>query len=107
MSNPQGGGGPTPLLSTTQFVNTTIIDDDGDPSSVVLSVDKTSFGEGDAAGTVNVTATLEGGTLAQDTTIVVTLGGTATKGSSGDYTATTLGNIPITQARPPEPAASP
>ena len=96
ISNPQGGGGPTPLLSTTQFVNTTIVDDDGDPSSVVLSVDKTSFGEADAAGTVNVTATLEGGTLEENATVVVTLGGTATKGSSGDYTATTLGNITIT-----------
>ena len=96
MSNPQGGGGPTPLLSTTQFINTTIVDDDGDPSSVVLSVDKTSFGEGDAAGTVNVTATLEGGTLDDDATVALTLGGTATKGSSGDYTATTLGNITIT-----------
>ena len=96
ISNPQGGGGPTPLLSTTQFVNTTIVDDDGDPSSVVLSVDKSSFGESDTAGTVNVTATLEGGTLEENATVVVTLGGTATKGSSGDYTATTLGNITIT-----------
>ena len=96
MSNPQGGGGPTPLMSTTRFVNTTIVDDDGNPSSVILSVDKTSFGEADVAGTVNVTATLEGGTLAQNATVVVTLAGTATKGSSGDYTATTLGNITIT-----------
>ena len=96
MSNPQGGGGPTPLLSTTQFVNTTIVDDDGDPSSLVLSVDKDSFGEADAAGTVNVTATLEGGTLTGDATVAVTLGGSATKGSSADYTATTLGNITIT-----------
>ena len=95
MSDPQGGGGPTPLLSTTQFVNTTIVDDDGDPSSVLLSVDKTSFGEADAAGTVNVTATLEGGSLDRDVTVVVTLGGSATKGSAGDYTATTLGNITI------------
>ena len=96
MSNPQGGGGPLPMLSTTQFVNTTIVDDDGDPSSVVLTVDKTSFGESESAGTVNVTATLEGGTLAQNAIVAVTLGGTATKGSSGDYTATTLGNITIT-----------
>ena len=96
MSNPQGGGGPLPMLSTTQFVNTTIVDDDGDPSSVVLSVDKASFGETDAAGTVNVTATLEGGTLVNDATVVVTLGGSATKGITGDYTATTLGNITIT-----------
>ena len=96
MSNPQGGGGPTPMMSTTQFVNTTIVDDDGDPSSILLSVDKTSFGEADAAGTVNVTATLEGGTLTNNVTVAVTLGGSATKGSSGDYTATTLGNITIT-----------
>ena len=96
MSNPQGGGGPTPLLSTTQFVDTTIVDNDGDPSSAVLTVDKTSFGEADAAGIVNVTATLEGGTLTEDATVAVTLGGSATEGSSGDYTATTLGNITIT-----------
>ena len=96
ISNPQGGGGPTPLLSTTQFVNTTIVDDDGDASSVTLSVDKASFGEGDAAGTVNVTATLEGEALDSNAIIAVTLGGTATKGSAGDYTATALGNITIT-----------
>ena len=96
MSNPQGGGGPTPLMSTTQFVNTVIVDNDGDPSSVVLSVNKTTFGESDAAGAVNVTATLEGGTLTEDATVAVTLAGSATKGSSGDYTATTLGNITIT-----------
>ena len=96
MSNPQGGGGPTPLLSTTQFVNTTIVDNDGLPSAVVLSVDKDSFGEAGAAGTVNVTATLEGGTLTEDATVAITLGGSATKGSSGDYTATSLGNITIT-----------
>ena len=96
VAGPWGGGGPDPVLSTTRFVNTTIVDDDGDPSSVVLSVDKTSFGEADAGQMVNVTATLEGGTLAYDTTVVVTLGGSATEGSSGDYTATTLGNITIT-----------
>ena len=62
---------------------------------ILLSVDKTSFGEADAAGTVNVTATMEGGTLTQNATVAVTLGGSATKGSSGDYTATTLGNIII------------
>ena len=96
MSNPQGGGGPKPMLSTTQFVDTNIVDDDGDPSSIVLSVDKTSFGEADTAGMVNVTATLEGGTLTENAIVEVTLGGSATKGSSGDYTATTLGNITIT-----------
>ena len=96
MSNPQGGGGPLPMLDTTQFVQTTIVDNDGDPSSIVLTVDKTSFGEADVAGTVNVTATLEGGTLTTDATVEVTLGGSATNGSSGDYTATTLGNITIT-----------
>ena len=96
MSNPQGGGGPTPLLSTTQFVQTTIVDNDGLPSSVILSVDNDSFGEADVAGTVNVTATMEGGTLTENATVVVTLGGSATAGSSGDYTATTLGNITIT-----------
>ena len=96
MSNPQGGGGPTPMLSTAQFVQTTIVDNDGDPSSILLTVDKTSFGESAAAQTVNVTATLEGGTLAENTRVAVTLGGSATKGSTGDYTATTLGNITIT-----------
>ena len=96
MSNPQGGGGPSPLLSTTQVVNTTIVDDDGDPSSVVLSVDKTSFGEAAGAQSITVTATLEGGTLTQNTTVAVTLAGSATNGSTGDYTATTLGNITIT-----------
>ena len=96
VSNPQGGGGPPLMLATTQSVNTTIVDDDGDPSSVVLTVDKTSFGESDSVVKVKVTATLEGVKLAQDTTIAVTLGGSATQGSSGDYTATTLGNITIT-----------
>ena len=95
VAGPWGGGGPDPILSNTRFVNTTIVDDDGDPSSVLLSLDKTSFGEAGAAGTVNVTAALEGGTLDRDTTVAITLGGSATQGSTGDYTATTLGNITI------------
>ena len=42
-----------------------------------------------------MTATLEGGTLPYNTTVAFTIGGSATQGSSGDYTATTLGNITI------------
>ena len=97
MSNPQGGGGPTPLLSTTQFVKTTIVDNDGDPSSVVFSaLTRPPSERVTRPGTVNVTATLEGGTLTENAIVAVTLAGRATKGSTGDYTATALGNITIT-----------
>ena len=64
------------MLSTTQFVNTTILDDDGDPSSVdPESVDKTSFGEGPTvAQMIVVTATLEGAnTEVRNSTVVLTL----------------------------------
>ena len=108
MSNPRGGGvAPSPLLSTTRFVQTNIVDDDGDPSSVVLSVDKTSFGEADAAGTVNVTATLEGrrawtGTFPSSSPWAAP----PRREAPDDYTATTLGNITITSANEASGTAS-
>ncbi|MDE0170551.1 MAG: hypothetical protein OXS29_13755, partial [bacterium] len=79
ISNPEGGGGPAPSLSSTaKSVTTTIGDDDGTPSSITLSVSPDSVGEGDSATDVTVTATLDGdSTLTSATTVTISLGGTA------------------------------
>ena len=62
ISSPAGGGGPSPTLSTSATVTTTISDDDT-VSGITLSASPTSLGEDDAATSVTVTATLNGGTL--------------------------------------------
>ena len=46
MSNVLGGGGPAPTIAPTS-VTTTIIDDDGTPTGITLSVDSTTIGEAD------------------------------------------------------------
>ena len=90
-------------------VETTIADDDahiGDPppindppeeSTVIsLSLDPVYILESADATEVTVTATHKFGvTLASDVTVNLTWGGTATQGSTGDYTATTLASITI------------
>ncbi len=94
ISNPQGGGGPAPSLkSTAKSVTTTIGDDDATPSSITLSVDPDSLGEGDSATDVTVTATLDGdSTLTSGTTVTVSLGGTA---GSSDYGVSALASVSI------------
>ena len=99
ISNAQGGGGPAPSLSSTaRSVTTTISDDDGTPSSITLSVDPDSVGEGDPATEVTVTATLVGdSTLTSDTTVTISLGGTA---GGSDYGASTLASVTIPAGAP-------
>ena len=93
ISNPAGGGGPTPSLQTTPSITTTITDDDT-ASGIALSASPSSLGEDDGETTVTVTATLGGGTLPSDTVVTIgTLSGSATKDT--DYTATTLASITI------------
>ena len=81
ISNPSGGGGPTPTLGSTSSITTTIADDDAAPTAITLSrrvpppsvrTDGTTgvHGDGDAG--------RESSTLATSTTVTITLGGTAT-----------------------------
>ncbi len=82
ISNPSGGGGPSPSLGTAS-VTTTITDDDGTPSSITLSADPDSMSEDAGQTDVTVKATLDGSsTLSTSTVVTITLGGTAT---STDY----------------------
>ena len=96
LSSPAGGGGPAPSLGTSS-VSTTIDDDDAAVTGITLSANPNTLGEDDAATSITVTATLEGGsTLPGDTLVTIgTLAGTATVGTGNDYTATSLGNITI------------
>ena len=95
ISSPSGGGGPAPSLATTKSVTTTITDDDDAPTGITLSASPSSLGEDDAAISVTVTATLNGGTtLPSDTVVTIgDLSGSATKDT--DYTATSLTSITI------------
>ena len=77
----------------------TIVDNDGAPSGIELSVSPRTLREDIGQMEVQVTAELVGGgTLLQDTVVDLDVGvgvGTATRGS--DYTATDPGTITITQ----------
>ena len=77
---------------TAADVVVTVDDDDEVSTVVVLSVDPDTVGEGDAATTVTVTATLNDGTRAARTFVSVTMGsGTATSGT--DFTAVVTGSV--------------
>ena len=93
ISSPSGGGA-TPALGTST-VTTTITDDDAAPTGITLSASPSTLGEDDAATSVTVTATLNGGTTRTSPTVVTigTLSGSATKDT--DYTAGTLASITI------------
>ena len=71
----------------------TITDNDTESTSLTLTAvtpntDPTSLGEGDDETSVTVTAALDGGTRAKDTTVTLSLSGSAT-GGGADYTAPT------------------
>ena len=95
ISSPSGGGGPAPSLGTAKSVTTTITDDDNALTGIALSASPATLGEDDAATSITVTATLQGGsTLPSDTVVTIgTLSGSATKDT--DYTATSLASITI------------
>ena len=70
-------------------------DNDAAPTSITLTVQPNTLGEADGTTDVMVTATLDGGTtVSTDTTVTLSLGGTAV-GSGTDYRAATQ---PITIA---------
>ena len=97
ISNPSGGGGPTPSLGSAKSVTTTIDDDDAALTGIKLTVSPSSLGEDDGETEITVTATLQGGSTTLPTNTVVTIGtlsGTATKDT--DYSvATALASITI------------
>ena len=100
ISNPTGGGGPTPSLGTTSSVTTTIRDNDAlilSPSipsiDIRLTVDPDSVNESDGETTFTVTATHnDGNTRSEDAEITLSLGGTA---DSSDYTGPAQASVTI------------
>ena len=93
LDSPSGGGGPAPALGKSSSVSTTIVDDDA-IAGIALSVSPDTLGEDDAATSVTVTATLQGGTLPSPTEVTIDkLSGTATE--NADYTATNLDKLTI------------
>ena len=94
LDTPTGGGGPAPSLGSSTSVTTTIMDDDA-LTGITLSADPDTLEEDQAARTVKVTATLDGGTRTEATVVTIgTLAGTATKDT--DYAVNTaLASITI------------
>ena len=107
ISSPTGGGGQTPSLGSSSSVTTTIEDDDftNDPPEdrqdlresvdIWLTVSPDSVNEG--AGSTNFTVTAEhaGDPQSDPVTIQLALRGTATMGSTGDYTAPATASVTI------------
>ena len=88
------------VFPTVSSANVTIIDDDPPATSLTLNVSPTRLSEpsGTTAGspvTVRVTAELDGATRLADTTVTLTLSGTATAGPGNDYTHDSLPTITI------------
>ena len=106
ISSPTGGGGQTPALGTSS-VTTTIEDDDltNDPPEdqqqlqesvdIWLTVDPDSVSEGAGSTAFKVTAEHNGDPQSDPVTIQLALAGTATPGSSGDYTAPAQATVTI------------
>ena len=106
ISNPTGGGGTT-SLGTSTSVTTTIDDDDvtNDPPEnrqdlhelvdIWLTVDPDSVNEGAGSIDFTVTAKHNGDPQGDPVTIQLALAGTATLGSSGDYTAPAQASVTI------------
>ncbi|MDE0369331.1 MAG: S-layer homology domain-containing protein [bacterium] len=78
------GGAATGFTVNSAAV--TINDDDSPSTSLTLTVNRTTLPESGGATPVTVTATLDGGTRSTDTTVALSLTGTATGGGT-DYTA--------------------
>ena len=75
----------------------TITDNDNTSDTITLSLSTTSLGEAANPTEVTVTATVNDGAVASDTTVTLSLGGTAVSGTGKDYTFTpaTLPDITI------------
>ena len=106
ISSPTGGGGQTPALGTSS-VTTTIgaSDRTSDPPEdqqqlqesvdIWLTVDPDSVNEGAGSTAFKVTAEHNGDPQSDPVTIQLALAGTATPGSSGDYTAPAQATVTI------------
>ena len=105
ISNAQGGGGPSPIIGTSA-VSTTI--NASDPLNerpeeqqnigqvdIRLAVSPETVNEGAGSTGFTVTATRDGSTQDEAVTIQLSLGGTATPGSTGDYTAPSTASVTI------------
>ena len=80
----------------------TITDNDTLTTTIDLSVDVGTISEGaEGAVDVEVTATAQGATRTTDTVVALELSGTATEGSTGDYTAlpNPLGTVTIPEGK--------
>ena len=83
---------------TVSDATITLTDDDSAPTAITLGVNPSGMTEGAGTTTVTVSATLVGGgTLASDTVVTLTLGGTATPNT--DYTASALTSVTIPAGR--------
>ena len=72
-----------------------LTDDDGAPTSITLTVDDSSVGEGDGAATITVTATVDGTMrFAEDTAVTVSVAGSGTA-TAVDFAAVSSFNITI------------
>ena len=65
-------------------------DNDTAPTSITLTVNRSSLSEGDSATDVTVTATLDGSTVSTATTVALSLGGGAVNGTDYNATAPTI-----------------
>ena len=99
ISGPSGGGA-TPSLGTDS-VTTSIRDNDAlilspsGPIDIELTVSPETVNEGAGSTGFTVTATHDGSTQEEAVTIQLSLGGTATPGSTGDYTAPATASVTI------------
>ena len=84
------------VISSTAGSGTgTIADDDAAPTSITLTVDDNSVGEGDGATTITVTAAVDGTTrFAEATTVTVSVAGSGTAGAV-DFAAVSSFDIEI------------
>ena len=83
------------VVAAALRVDGTIMDDDGPPTSITLTVDDDDVGEGDGATTITVTATVDGRTrFAAATTVTVSVAGSGTTGAV-NFDAVTDFNISI------------
>ena len=107
ISSPSGGGGGTPTITGNATVTTTISTDDAssdppgnqqelrDSVDIWLTVDPESVNEGAGSTSFTVTAEHNGDPQSDPVTIQLALAGTATMGSSGDYTAPVQASVTI------------
>ncbi len=75
-----GGGGPAPILGVARFVETTVLDNDGDPAALRLTTSESSLDEGSGSTPITITAELIGGVRSTPVDVALSLAGTAMAG---------------------------